>query len=317
MNCVPLPPSPLPLQDCSHSWAVWREWKGAWQSHAVRQTRRVLLTSVFFIYLHLFRFHFVSLRFFSLPCPALPFLPSLLFAGSCAHFLCHHWRNVWRSIGLSVCLSVDWLLLTLKVCLFVAVSFLFRFAVSPEKEPACVCHCVCLSWCVCVCEVYKYICIWGKARWGTVGHTACSFYLHVKWTYLLENFHSPSPPSSPTAFIDGTCCTVSVARLTSCCRLLLLLFLSLLCCCCEIAVPLAACQVRLLSVATVALLLLPPFPFLSIFCCAVRGDNWRSAAAYVSLSLSLTHLSVCPIRFALDSLTYLHTLTHTHSRTVA
>lgn len=157
-------------------------------------------------------------------------------------------------------------------------------------------------------------------RQGTMGHSGAHgvlFLFTCEMNIFPGKFLLPFPsPLSQTVFIDGTCRTVCVARLTSCCRLLLLLFLSLLCCCCEIAVPLAGCQVRVLSVATVALLLLllPPFPFLSIFCCAVRGDNWRSAAAYVSLSLSLTHLSVCPIRFALDSLTYLHTLTHTHTR---
>lgn len=83
---------------------------------------------VFYLFTFIsFSFRFASLFLPALPCPALPLLPSLLFAGSCAHFLCHHWRNVWRSIGLSVCLSVCRLTFAHVESLFICCCF-FSFS---------------------------------------------------------------------------------------------------------------------------------------------------------------------------------------------
>lgn len=159
-------------------------------------------------------------------------------------------------------------------------------------------------------------------RQGTVGHTACSLFIymwneHISWKIYTPLAPLPLPSPHP---IDGTCSTTCVCCQTHLLLLLVLLLLLLLLpvlCCFEIAVALAGCQLRVLSVDTVPLLLLPPFPFLSIFCCAVRGDNCRSAAAaaaaYVALSLAHTLVSLS----SLLCTCFPHIFTHTHTHTRA
>lgn len=154
--------------------------------------------------------------------------------------------------------------------------------------------CVCAS--VRFINTYAYEARHNGAQWGT---RRALFLFTCEMNIFPGKFSLPLPP------IDGTCSTtcLCVARLTSCCCLFFYCCSCQCCCCCcfEIAVTVAVagCQVRVLSIDTVLplLLLLPPFPLLSIFCCAVRGDNCRSAAAaaaYVALSLPLprTHTLV-------------------------